>query len=136
MKNGKRATKQQLSAKIKIGQKANVPSVIKRTLTFVGPIVYISVFCIFFAFLLLLLLLNLHFLSRIFNWYSWCKRGLLLLILGRYNYLILQSMLQLFSSTIVSHSILLVLLCYVLRWLLRRAEDVWFRWRVWSRRNC
>jgi len=78
----------------------------------------------FFALLLLLLLLNLHFLSRIFNWYSWCKRGLLLLILGRHNYLILQSMLQLFSSTIVSHSILLVLLCYVLRWLLRRAEDV------------
>lgn len=59
MKNGKRATKQQLSAKIKIGQKANVPSVIKRTLTFVGPIVYISVFCIFFCFAVVVVALEL-----------------------------------------------------------------------------
>jgi len=136
MKNGKRATKQQLSAKIKIGQKANVPSVIKRTLTFVGPIVYISVFCIFFLLCCCCCCSWTCTFYRVFLTGIPGAKGLLLLILGRYNYLILQSMLQLFSSTIVSHSILLVLLCYVLRWLLRRAEDVWFRWRVWSRRNC
>jgi len=73
MKNGKRTTT--TAERQKIGQKVNVPSVIKKkaraykkTLTFVGPTS------------LLLLLLNLHFSWGILNWYSWCK--IVLLILG------------------------------------------------------